>query len=359
MQPFGQRVVAVVAHRRHGCGERARIARLDQTVGVDAEDFRQAADIRGDQREFCARPLKRDVGQRLRARRQHQNLSRQKRLARRHRAGKMHLMHEAEAGDLVFKRGAVGPVAVEIGAAAPAVFCENRKRLDQHVRALQRTQFADIDEIDRIRLRFDRLQLIGPDAVVNHAGEGGCTNLLLENIQRVFALEQEQPGSFLHEAFAGEVEQAHGRECGVVQAAAVRGVDLERGTAGKAHIGAALGAVAVQHIRIGAGGTRVHMRDRRAVAVADVPAHRHPRHAQRQGLLECCELPVGRVAAGAGIRDDTDRMAALCLLGRQISDVPEQSSDRRAENVQDAEGLRHPLQNQRSSMVIVSPGRIG
>ena len=68
-----------------------------------------------------------------------------------------------------------------------------------------------------------------------------------------------------------------------MQAAAMRRVDADaRGRRSEARIGAALGAVAMQHVGLGLARALRDMALRRDVARADVPAHRHAGEAERK-----------------------------------------------------------------------------
>jgi hypothetical protein len=65
---------------------------------------------------------------------------------------------------------------------------------------------------------------------------------------------------------------------------------------------------------------------RRNVAWAEVAAHRHARQAERKVRGERRERGVGALAAGRGIRDDSDVMTALCLAAGEIADMAEQAA---------------------------------
>ena len=128
-----------------------------------------------------------------------------------------------------------------------------------------------------------------------------------------------------------------------MQAAAVRRVDADRlARTDEACISAALGAVAVQHIRVRIMCALRHMAPCGHVAPADMAAHRDAAQAQREVRGERRERRIGAFAAGRGIGHDTDRVPARGLRARQVEDVPEQPADRRPQDVQDLEGAdRH------------------
>jgi hypothetical protein len=89
-----------------------------------------------------------------------------------------------------------------------------------------------------------------------------------------------------------------------------------------------------------------------------VAAHGHAGDCELKERRELLELRFGGAAAALGVRDDAHLMAALGLQPRQVEHVAKQSTDGRAQDVEDAKRA-HLAQNQRSSTVMVSPGRTG
>lgn len=81
-----------------------------------------------------------------------------------------------------------------------------------------------------------------------------------------------------------------------------------------------------------------------------------PEFELRADFLEC---GIGALATGEAVGENSDVMSALGLSNRKIEDVTEDTTDRRADRVQDAKGrtgsLRH-RQNHRSATTTVSPG---
>lgn len=76
-------------------------------------------------------------------------------------------------------------------------------------------------------------------------------------------------------------------------------------------------------------------------------------------MTERCNGPLGMLAAGRFVSDHAYSVTACALLDREIADVAKQASDGRSQDVKDAKRRQEWLaaQNQRSWMVIVSPGR--
>ena len=84
------------------------------------------------------------------------------------------------------------------------------------------------------------------------------------------------------------------------------------------------------------------MTDRRDVAAADVSrVIGNAGEAERERRRKLGERRVGALAAARRIGDDADLVAARRLAAREVADMPEQSADRRAQHVQDVEGVRH------------------
>jgi hypothetical protein len=109
------------------------------------------------------------------------------------------------------------------------------------------------------------------------------------------------------------------------------------GGACQPHIGAAFGAVAVQHVDGHTGGPPRHMRNRRHIPQADLPAHGHAADAERKRGRQIRQLSLCRGAAGRSIGDDADPVPARRLAARQIEHMPEQSADRSAQHMQNVD----------------------
>ena len=83
------------------------------------------------------------------------------------------------------------------------------------------------------------------------------------------------------------------------------------------------------------------MTDRRDVAAADIPRHRDAGEAEREHLGEIGERGIGAFAAARRVGNDADLVAARRLAAREVANMPEQSADRRAKDMQDVESVGH------------------
>ena len=101
-------------------------------------------------------------------------------------------------------------------------------------------------------------------------------------------------------------------------------------------IGAALGAMAVQHGRLDLRGVPGQAPQDGEVGRVGVAVHRQAHDAERQAGTEIGERTFGPVAAGAGIADDPDRVAGGGLKAHEVRDMAEEAADGRAEDVEDA-----------------------
>jgi hypothetical protein len=219
---------------------------------------------------------------------------------------------------------------------------DQRDRVDQHVDAFQGAQFADEQEVGRIRARLDRHELRGGDAVVHHAHERTrLSDLGAERVAAIGALEQQQVGAPHQHAFKREIEQADRRDPAIVQAAAVRRVDPDRMVLlRQAGICAALGAVAVHDVGTRIGHALRHVGNGIEVAQIDVAAHRQPGQAKGEVAREIGQNCVRGGTACHRVGDDADLVTQRGLAAREIDHVAEQSADRRAQNVEDFQRVR-------------------
>ncbi len=168
--------------------------------------------------------------------------------------------------------GAVGAVADDRRGHFAPVAREPCDRLDQHVDALELPQFADEDEIGRVRRGLDRKELGVGDAVVHdaHQASGPACRPWRRTCRGRSALEQEQSVRRISSVLGRQVDQADRRAPAIVQAAAVGGVDADRARRSRQpRVGAALGAVAVQHVdRVRARAARLRMASRSLPAMS-------------------------------------------------------------------------------------------
>ena len=139
-----------------------------------------------------------------------------------------------------------------------------------------------------------------------------------------------------------------------MQAAAVGRVDdlhlhalaLQLAT-GKPRIGAALGAVAVQHVDAELGGELGDFCNRAPVVKAERAGHGNSGQAKSAIVAQTTELHGDFIAAGARIAHHADFRPKLCLSQGKIVHMAEQAADRRAQAMQDAKRGAHedPFRN--------------
>ena len=113
---------------------------------------------------------------------------------------------------------------------------------------------------------------------------------------------------------------------------------------------------------IGAGFARPlhHVALRRQIAQSNMPAHRHARQPERKLAAERFECRIGVRSARGGIRHNADPVATRRLRARKVDHVTKQPADRRPQDVQDLQGSGPwHVQNQRSAILMVSPGVTG
>src|SRR6202007_462186 len=80
---------------------------------------------------------------------------------------------DAEPLRLRSQLSSVGTFAGDGGADKPALLFESGERFDQHVEGLYRAQFAEANDVGRVRARHDRGELGLADAIVHHAYDPG------------------------------------------------------------------------------------------------------------------------------------------------------------------------------------------
>ena len=228
----------------------------------------------------------------------------------------------------------------------------------------------------------DRLELGRREPVIDDPHDAfGFADAGAEATGDVVALEQEDVGAPRHEALRAHVEGVARRAGRVIEAAAMRRIGADGFTApreGEARIQAALGAMAMQHVRAQRPCDPARRQEGRKIARVRIAAHRKARHPERQMRAERGEQLLGARAARGFVAQDADRVTAFALAAGHVEHVAEEAADRRAEDVQDAQRTRAgrhrrltrddgrrsrdgalDVQNQRSLMRIVSPGFIG
>ena len=86
---------------------------------------------------------------------------------------------------------------------------EDGERLDQHVEGFHRPQFAEADDVGRVRARYDRGELGLADAVMHHPHDPGrMADLGAEQRCDVATLKQEKVRAPLQKPFERAIEPA-------------------------------------------------------------------------------------------------------------------------------------------------------
>ena len=140
-------------------------------------------------------------------------------------------VREAGVCDLLHKCVVIRAAAGDGRGDAIAGATKLRNRVDQDIRPFEHPELADEYDVGGVGRRFHRNHLVSPNAVVNdshntiRSADGG-----LEFVASELALEQEQVGAGYHVAFGRAVDHSLRRVAAVVQGAAVRRVDFDRGT---------------------------------------------------------------------------------------------------------------------------------
>src|SRR4029077_20534156 len=106
---------------------------------------------------------------------------------------------------------------------------EDGERLDQHVEGFHRPQFAEADDVGRVRARYDRGELGLADAVMRPPHDPGrLADLGAEQRCDVATLKQEKVRAPLQKPFERAIEPAGNRTWPVDQRAAMWRVDADR-----------------------------------------------------------------------------------------------------------------------------------
>ena len=306
-----------------------------------------------------------DVGQRFRARRHHQQPAVREGLPRRRVAEEADAVGEAQPRHLVAQRRAFLAVAGDgeadargpdrcssaIASISTSVPLMWRNSPTQTISAASASGATGAISAALMPLCTTRTMPRGAPTMASIGVAGEC------------AFEQEQFGAAAEKPLDRAIDHAAQRVAAVMQRAAVRRVDADRGARRhQPHEGAALGAVAVQHVGV----ERCEMARDMDEAPARSPgpssrcmANRDDAelHLRRDGR----ERGLGARAAGRAVADDADVMAARRLAARRDRGCAGRC--RRPACGCTCTILRRLQighgQNQRSETAMVSPGRSG
>ena len=176
------------------------------------------------------------------------------------------------------------------------------------------------------------------------------------------AFEQEQLGAAAQKPLDRAIDHAAQRVAAVMQRAAVRRVDPDRGGRRISRTKAPpLAPWPCSTSGLSAARWRETCDEADEVGRPELALHGKPRDAELHLRRDGRERRLGARAAGRAVADDADVMPARGLAARDIEDVAEDAADRSAGDVHDPESdlrIGHG-QNQRSETSMVSPGRSG
>ncbi len=246
---------------------------------------------------------------------------------------------EAEPLDLRFQRRRFLAVAAERQRDLLAAGMQLRHGIDQQIRALDVPELAHIGEVGGVVGRHDGLEFLGGDAIEDAAHHAlGRADDALIGVAGKCALEQEQVGRIHQRALEPRVELALEGVEGIMQRAAMRGVDADGVVGAPPHAdeGAGLGAVAVHHVGLERGDQAPHAKPHQDIVGRWLAADRYSVHAELQPRCELGKRLVGAFAAGQAVGENADMMAAIDLAVGDVEDVAENAADRSTHGVQDA-----------------------
>ncbi len=221
--------------------------------------------------------------------------------------------------------------------------CAGQRR-EHDVDALQRPELADKHEVRGIVGQHRLVEFVRVETVRHDAHRaGGLPDELAEAARGKLAFENKPVGERREPLFRPDIDAPRQGGRRVMQAAAMRRVEGADTLAlalqpprRKPRIGATLGAVAVHDIDVEAPGEPLHLAVARDVGWPDLPGHRHARHPERAEIRKPRERTGGVLAAGLGVANDADLNPQLGLAFHQIMDVPEETSDRRPQAMENA-----------------------
>src|SRR5436305_4272449 len=121
---------------------------------------------------------------------------------------------------------------------------------------------------------------------------------------------------------------------------------LERQEAGEPGKAAAFRSMAVDHVRPYVAEARLDAKKVEKVARVRQPPDGQPQESECEARTQLLQHAIGLGAAGQGIRDQADFMAAGDLLAREIENVTEKPAKWRAEHMDD------PQRSSRASFLL-------
>lgn len=249
---------------------------------------------------------------------------------------------EAEPLDLRFERRGLLAVTAERQRDLLTALVQARHRVDQQIGALDVPELTDISEVGGVVGHDDRFEFLRRHAVedaMHHALRLADDALIGVAGKRAF--EQEQVGRVHQRTLEPRVKLALEGVEGIMQRAAMRGVDADGvvGSPPHADESAGLGAVAMHDVGLERGDQAPQAEPDQHIVGRRFAADRHPVHAELQPRCELGKGLVGALTAGETVGEDADMMATIDLAVGDVEDVAEDAADRSAHGVQDAKRL--------------------
>lgn len=229
-----------------------------------------------------------------------------------------------------------------------APVAQTRERRENEIGTLDVAEFADIGDVGGVVRGRHGFEFGGRDAV-EHASDqaAGLADHALVGVAREGAFEQEQVRAAHQRAFEKGVERAFRRRRRIMQRAAVRRVDADRTrqNARQTHEGAGLRAMPVKDVRCACPRDAGKFAKRENVRRMRLATNGDPVHAELHARGDGGKRRVGALSAGEAVGENADVVSGVRLAVGEIEDVANDSSDRRADGMQDAKragrGLRH------------------
>src|SRR6187551_172141 len=121
----------------------------------------------------------------------------------------------------------------------------------------------------------------------------------------------------------------------------MRGVDPDpvAGSGFETHVGAGLGAVTMQHVRLQLADHALEAGPHQKIARQRLTANGGAMNAELELGSDFRQRLFGAFTAGEAVGDDADVMTAVGLAVGEIEDMAENAADRRARGVQDTKRL--------------------
>ena len=257
-------------------GQSVNIVSRDEAASQSSIDFRNSADVCGDEGQSGRGSLQNDIGQGLRPRRYHHDAPKCLRLTRRHSRLELDDINQTETLNLSSQRVTFGAVADQGCGYDPAGAMQMREGVDQDIDAFDRPELTHEHQIAGVSSRFYRLEFFAGYAVVYDPHKPARrADFAAKYVRAVCAFKQKQVSAQHQHFFCREIEFSGQSVVAEQQTAAMWGIGAYRasGIEGQASIRAPFGAVTVHDVGTGLRDPAHDLRKRESIAWSDVAAH--------------------------------------------------------------------------------------